>query len=204
MFINRNLCYTMRGNYLVTYFEQTLATALDYFCQPPDYENLNNTTDENSLRKHLFGIIYKSYTLFIDRFSKKNDYWKNVKQDDLREEYKKTFDKEDNPIPEPILKLNENNTFELLNDDDDDADDEDGEKTEEISRQDAEIISNIDQSEPQAIVEKENVVQESSDNENEREELVLFETLAKNLDEKQKEILRKEYDQQGKRLLCFL
>jgi hypothetical protein len=41
------------------------------------------------------------------------------------------------------------------------------------------------------------VVQKISDNQSIGEELVLFKTLAEHLDEKQKEILRKEYNEQG-------
>ncbi len=101
--------------------------------------------DEKVLIKQLVETVHKSYNLLIEYFSNKNDYWKNVQQEDLRQHYKKTFDPVKNPIPEPILKLKENNIMQLLNDDDDD--DENGEKSEEMSQEDTENISNIDQTE---------------------------------------------------------
>ena len=106
--------------------------------------------DDNVLIKHLVETIHKSYNLFIDRFSNRNDYWKNVQQEDLRLHFRKTFDPVNNPVPQPILKLKENNAMLLLTDDNDDElddndDDDNTEKIEEISRQDTEITPDIDQ-----------------------------------------------------------
>jgi hypothetical protein len=145
IFINKNLCYSLRATCLISYFYRTLETALNYFCQTPKHENKNENLyytisdyDEKVLTKQLVETVHKSYNLLIEHFSNRNDYWKNVQQEDLRQHYKKTFDPVKNPIPEPILKLKENNIMQLLNDDD-----ENGEKSEE----DTENISNIDQTE---------------------------------------------------------
>jgi hypothetical protein len=51
-------------------------------------------------------------------------------------------------------------------------------------------------------MDKEEISDNKSDNQSIGEELVLFKTLAEHLDEKQKEILRKEYNEQGNRF-CF-
>jgi hypothetical protein len=52
-------------------------------------------------------------------------------------------------------------------------------------------------------MDKEEISDNKSDNQSIGEELVLFKTLAEHLDEKQKEILRKEYNEQGNRILFF-
>lgn len=59
------------------------------------------------------------------------------------------------------------------------------------------FISFSSQNELQSMDKEEIVVQKISDNQSIGEELVLFKTLAEHLDEKQKEILRKEYNEQG-------
>lgn len=51
--------------------------------------------------------------------------------------------------------------------------------------------------------EERKIVGEIRDDQNRREEPILFETLAINLNENQKEILRQKYDQQGNRLILF-
>ncbi len=66
------------------------------------------------------------------------------------------------------------------------------------------FISFSSQNEFQSMDKEEIVVQKisdnKSDNETKGEQPVLFKTLAEHLDEKQKEILRKEYDEQGNRI----
>jgi len=159
IFINKNLCYSLRAGCLINYLYRTLETALNYFCQTPKHENKNENLyykiddyDEKVLIKQLVETIHKSYNLLIEHFSNENDYWKNIQQEDLRQHYKKTFDPVKNPIPEPILKLKVNNIMQLLNDDEgdddnDDDDDENGEKSEEMAQQDTKNIPNIDQTE---------------------------------------------------------
>lgn len=163
IFLNRNLCYSLKASSLISYFHHILETALNYFCQTPYYldttENFYyevDDYDENVLVKQLVETVHKSYTLFIERFSKRNDYWKNVEQEDLRQDYKQTFDSVKNPIPKPILKLRENAAMHLFSgtdeqedadddDDDDDDNDDSAEKHEEISRQDTDDVPDIDQ-----------------------------------------------------------
>lgn len=150
------MCYSLKAGCLISYFYRTLETALNYFCQTPKHENKNENLyytfedyDESVLIKQLVETIHKSYTLLIEHFSKRNDYWKNVQQEDLRQHYKHTFDPIKNPIPKPILKLKESNITLLLNDDDDDddddVDDDSAEQTEEISGQDTDAVADVDQ-----------------------------------------------------------
>lgn len=195
IYMNRNIAYSLKTGCLINYFYHTLETALYYFCQTPSSEKENenlfytiNDYDENVLRKQLVETVHKSYNLLIEHFSNRNDFWNNVKQEDLRKQYKQTFDPVKNPMPKPVLKLKENNTIELFdNDDDDDQEEEeedDDESTEEISPENT--VEQI----PQSFSGQD---QESR----EGEKAVLFNTLAEQLDENQKLLLRKQYDEQG-------
>lgn len=85
---------------------------MNYFCQRHKNENIS--------LKQIVDTVHKSYTLFTDRFPDNLPYWTNVQQEEVRQYYKQTFDKIHNPLPEPILKLNENNMPQLLPDNDDD------------------------------------------------------------------------------------
>lgn len=129
----------MRVGYSINYFYHILETALNYFCEIPksdqSYYAIANY-DETTLRKHLVELIHKSYQLLIDYFPNRNDFWNKIKQEELRQQYKKSF----NPISEPILKLKEGHTIPLLDavggsDDDEDVEDDDTENSEEISRE---------------------------------------------------------------------
>lgn len=153
IFLNKNLCYTLKASRSIDYFYHTFEKALDYFCQTPKHQNRHENLyyaiddyDEIGLMKQLVETIHKSYILLIERFSNRNDYWKNVQQEDLRQHYKNTFDPVQNPIPQPILKLKEGDIMQLLKDNDDDDDDEveNTEQIEDVSRQDAEAIPNTD------------------------------------------------------------
>ena len=135
----------MKANCMVLYFGHTLETALNYFCRIPIYEKSSNPTNhnnENIFTQQLVQVVHKSYKLFVERFPNRNSYWNNVQQEDVRQDYKKTFDELENPIPSPKLKLNENNIKELLNDEDDDNAEE---KIDEMSQHNSETISGIDE-----------------------------------------------------------
>jgi hypothetical protein len=104
------------------YFRRTLTKALNYFCREQKHENLNevkNENDETISVKQLVNAIDKSYKLFIERFPKQIRQFSTLKQEDIQEYYKQTFDEIENPLPKPILKLNENNKFQLLEENDD-------------------------------------------------------------------------------------
>jgi len=105
------------------YFRRTLTNALNYFCQKQKHEN-KNENDENISVQQLVDAIDKSYTLFIERLPKKIRHQNNLQQEDIRQYYKQTFDKIQNPLPEPILKLNESNTFQLSQENNNNDDDQ--------------------------------------------------------------------------------
>ncbi|CAF4302450.1 unnamed protein product, partial [Adineta steineri] len=115
-----------------------------------------------------------SYSVVIDRFPKKYIYWQNVQQEILREHYKKTFD--------TILAWDEGV---------------------EKSQVDSEIQSDItcdddDDNQVMSLSEPQEAHDQKHYDEDIGEKPVLFKTLSKDLNTIQKEILRKEYDQQVK------
>jgi hypothetical protein len=188
------------------YFRRTLTKALNYFCQKQKYENKNenlnamiNENDENISVQQLVDAIDKSYTLFIERFPKKILH---LQQEDIRKYYKQTFDKIQNPLPEPILKLNESNRFQSLqesnNDDNDQIEDN------QVVEQNAIFVDHtIDDEKIVPSCEEGKMIQETFDNQCYQENPILFKTLSKDLNENQKELLHKEYDQQGNRIFLF-
>jgi hypothetical protein len=127
----------MKASCSFNYFQRIFKTALNYFCQRSKHENKDEITDDNdeniSINQLIKGID-SSYTVFIDRFPKQI---RNIDQEDVRQYYKQTFDKIQNPLPEPILKLNEHNELQLLLENDDE------EKNEETSSHNIETISDL-------------------------------------------------------------
>ncbi|CAF4276497.1 unnamed protein product, partial [Adineta steineri] len=118
----------------------------------------------------------------IDRFPKKYIYWQNVQQEILREHYKKTFD--------TILAWDEGVEKSQVDSEiqsDITCDDDDDNQVMSIL-----FIRSSSLSEPQEAHDQNHC------NEYIGEQPVLFKTLSKDLNTIQKEILRKEYDQQVK------
>jgi len=129
----------MKANSSFKYFRRTLTLALNYFCQEQKQDNLNevnNENDKNISIKALSAVINKSYKLFIERFPKKILRFKNLKQENIIEYYKQTFDTIENPLPKPILQLNESNTLRLLQENDDQ------DNIQQISQHDSQSLSN--------------------------------------------------------------
>ena len=98
----------MKASSSSNYFNRTLRKALNYFCQ--------REKDDNISTNQLVNIVNKSYTVFIERFPKNIVHQKTFQQDAIRQCYKQMFDKIQNPLPEPILKLNGNTMIQLLHD----------------------------------------------------------------------------------------
>ncbi|CAF1401341.1 unnamed protein product [Adineta steineri] len=137
-------------------------------CRALDYF-CHEPNHENQIEK-----LNISYSVVIDRFPKKYIYWQNVQQEILREHYKKTFD--------TILAWDEGV---------------------EKSQVDSEIQSDItcdddDDNQVMSLSEPQEAHDQKHYDEDIGEKPVLFKTLSKDLNTIQKEILRKEYDQQVK------
>ncbi|UJR11522.1 hypothetical protein I4U23_015703 [Adineta vaga] len=182
--LTRNLCYTMKANRSFQYFQHTLRMALKYFCEKQKYEN-----DEDIPSKELIRIINKSYSLLIEHFPKENNYWNQVQQEDIRQDYKRIFDKTQEPLPEPKLELNERNLLQLLPEND--------EQIEESMTNEQTIISYVITF--YCIVHTDAIAFSEIDDQyrdENIEEPISLQILSKDLNEDEKEILRKEYEQQ--------
>ncbi|CAF1521748.1 unnamed protein product [Adineta ricciae] len=94
--LSRNLCYTMKANRSFQYFQHTLKTALNYFCQ-----QRKDVDGADIPPKELLRAIEKSYSLLIEHFPKENSYWDRVQQEDIREDYKRRFDHIEHSLHEP-------------------------------------------------------------------------------------------------------
>jgi hypothetical protein len=204
----------MKANSSFKYFRRTLTLALNYFCQEQKQDNLNevnNENDKNISIKALSAVINKSYKLFIERFPKQILRFKKLKQENIIEYYKQTFDTIENPLPKPILQLNESNTLRLLQENDDqdniqhdsqslsnrinsdDHEEEDEEEEEDDQSEDNQIVK---QNQLQSI-KKEETFDNQSHQKTLEEKSILLEILSKDLNDNQKDILYKQYNEQG-------
>ena len=143
----------MKAQSSFKYFQLMLTNVLNYF----SHENLNEFNNENSSVKPIVKFIDKSYKLIIERFPNQIRQYKNLKQTHIIEYYKQTFDNIDNPLPKPILQLNQNN---------------DQNKFEQQSQHDLQILDNTinNDDNDEQIEENEIVIEQKLD----KEEIVLW------------------------------
>ena len=106
----------MRADCSFKYFRQTLQNGLNYFCQR---QTAKNERDASTVI-----AVHNSYNSFIEILLKTIGHNMSMTQDDVRQCYKRTFDTIKRPLPQPILKLGENNRLQLFHDNDEDDENE--------------------------------------------------------------------------------